>query len=374
MIKENREYVIGDYRFSSFNEYREAQEDLRKIEAINKELDVHDPEVAIRLYHRIREGKIRFSSPIGEDFYKHVADILADKSVNLLDTKAIVEGATAKTKKQRRLGFAIVALAVVLLVSFGWSQVGDIISTRQKEKLAAQKETEEQQGKDRIKIAEANAKALEAASTDADNPFAPKEAIDEGSLTILPEYESLHKENDNLVGWITIPDTVVDYPVLQTQDNEYYLNRDFNKKEDSNGSIFMDYRSDEVNTTTNTIIYGHNMNNGQMFGGLRKYLEEDYFKDHTTVKFNTIYEEREYEIVAACLSHVASQTDKNFRYYNFIAAENEAQWQAFVDNINALSVFSNDVDLKAGDEVLTLSTCNNYTEDGRLFLVAKRKK
>lgn len=373
MQKEKRTYVIGNHEFDSFNEYREAQEDLRKIDVINRELNVHDPEVAIRLYNMMRDGQITFYTPIGDEFFKHVADIVADKSVNLLDNKAIVEEAKRKSRRQRRLGFFVISFALVLIGLFAYSQVGDILTTRQQERMAAERKEAIEEGDARAAIASANAKALAASSIDRKDPFAERKTVDVSTLSILPEYESLYAKNSDLVGWISIEDTDIDYPVVQSDDNDFYLRRNFDKNTDNNGAIFMDYRSDAVNVTTNTILYGHNMNSGLMFGGLSKYLEEDYYNKHKTIKFNSIYVEKEYEVVAVCLSQVANQTDNNFRYYNFIQAENEAQWAAFVDNINALSIFTGHVDLEVGDEVLTLSTCNNYIEDGRLFLVAKRK-
>lgn len=108
-----------------------------------------------------------------------------------------------------------------------------------------------------------------------------------------------------------------------------------------------------------------------MFGGLKKYLNEDYFNKHRTIKFDTIYEHREYEVVAVCLAKVQSSSDDSFRYYNFIQANNENEWDAFVESVGGM-VVNGGMDVKAGDELLTLSTCNNYVEDGRLFLVAKR--
>ena len=88
-IKEK--FKIGEYSFDTFHEYRDAQEDVKKIEVINEELDIHDPEVAVRLYNSIRDGEIIFKSQIGEKFFDHVADIVADKSVGLLEDKAVVD-------------------------------------------------------------------------------------------------------------------------------------------------------------------------------------------------------------------------------------------------------------------------------------------
>ena len=90
------------------------------------------------------------------------------------------------------------------------------------------------------------------------------------------------------------------------------------------------------------------------------------------IQFNTIYEHRLYQVVSVGLSEVAYQDENSYRYYNFIQANNMEEWQEFVDNVNSLAIYQSDVTLEPSDEILTLSTCNSYTEDGRLFIVAKR--
>ena len=101
-------------------------------------------------------------------------------------------------------------------------------------------------------------------------------------------------------------------------------------------------------------------------------VDEDYYNTHKIVDFSTLYERRRYEIVAVCLAEVEYADDDNFRYYNFISAENQNDWDAFVNSVQRVSVYGSNIDLASGDKVLTLSTCNNYTEDGRLYLVAKQ--
>ena len=114
------------------------------------------------------------------------------------------------------------------------------------------------------------------------------------------------------------------------------------------------------------------MKSGMMFGGLKEYLDEDYYESHKTIHFSTLYEQRTYEIVAVCLSKVAYQDDDSYRYYNFIDAANATEFEAFYENAQSLSVYGTDIDLSADDQILTLSTCNSYVEDGRLFILAKR--
>ncbi|MDD6194520.1 MAG: class B sortase [Lachnospiraceae bacterium] len=354
MQKQKGRYTIGEYSFETFHEYREGQEDVRKIECINKELNIQDPEVAVRLYNDIRSGKITFKSPIGDQFFAHLADVVADKSVGLLEDKAVIEEAEGKVKYQKMLGMVFISLAIVSFAVFGIASLRDIITTRKMQQMSSQVQ---QNAQDNQKNEEQTG----------DNP----DKIDADTLTVLPEYESLLQQNPDMVGWIKIDGTDIDLPVVQ-RDNTYYLDHSFEGKENANGCIFVDDRCDIVNPTTNTIVYGHNMKSGMMFGGLKQYLQEGYLDAHKMIQFSTIYEHRQYEIVAVGLSKVQYQDDNSYRYYDFIDAQSDEDFKEFVDNINQLAVFGDAGVLTKSDKIITLSTCNSYTEDGRLFVVAKQ--
>jgi sortase B len=177
------------------------------------------------------------------------------------------------------------------------------------------------------------------------------------------------------VGWLSIEGTQINYPVLQSDEDEgqYYLTHSFAKKKDKNGSLFMDYRNDFLNRDTNLIIYGHNMKSGAMFGTLKQYLDSDYLAEHDTVQFDTIYERGTYQVIGAFLSEVSYQDEYTFRYYNFLNAENESEFEAFRVNVMQLDALNQGtLDAQYGDSLLTLSTCNSYTEEGRMFIIAKR--
>ena len=138
MQKQKERYTIGEYTFQSFHEYRDGQEDVRKIECINKELNIQDPEVAVRLYNDIRSGKITFKTPIGDQFFAHLADVVADKSVGLLEDKAVVEEAEGKVKYQKVIGLVFISLAVVSFAVFGIASLRDIITTRKMQQMTNQ--------------------------------------------------------------------------------------------------------------------------------------------------------------------------------------------------------------------------------------------
>ncbi|MBQ4373724.1 MAG: class B sortase [Lachnospiraceae bacterium] len=377
MQEKNQRFTIGEFTFDTFHEYRDAQEDLKKIDLINQELDIHDQEVALRLYNMLRDGQITFKSPIGEQFATHIADIVAAGSEDLLEDKAVAKEAAQKFQYQKVLGRLAAVLAVAFFGYFVYAEVAEVMHTRELERLARERQEAMQQAavtdetptiQEEPVEGDANTEPVEES-----NPFARDELVDPATLTVLPEYEEFLSQNPDLVGWLTIQGTKVDYPVVQkTEDNDYYLNHSFDGSEDSAGTIYVDYRSDIVNPTTNTMVYGHNMKNGTMFGSLKNYLQEDFFKEYRYIQFNTIYEHRLYQVVSVGLSEVAYQDENSYRYYNFIQANNMEEWQEFVDNVNSLAIYQSDVTLEPSDEILTLSTCNSYTEDGRLFIVAKR--
>ena len=393
-MSEKKRFIIGGFEFDSHYEYRAAQEDVKKIECINEELDIQDPEVALRLYNDIRDGIITFNSPIGAQYTEHVADIVAHKSAGLLDDREIIEEAATKAKSSRRLGLVFVALAVVLVGFYATIEIKDVLETRRIAKEIADRETttanqDTNNSQNNVKInneiddidsvedsneadqAENGVSSSQLADDLIVSPWDTNYSKDE--RTILPEMTDLYAQNADFVGILEVVGTDINYPVMQTpNDPEYYLRRDFYGNDSTAGTLFVDYRCDIVNPTTNTIIYGHNMRSGTMFGGLKRYLDQDYYQSHKTIIFKTLYEEQEYEIVGVCLSAVGYDDDDTYKYYNFIDAVTGSELQEFLDNIQSLSVYDETIDIKATDKILTLSTCNSYTEDGRMFVVAKR--
>ena len=395
-MSEKKRFIIGGFEFETYYEYRAAQEDVKKIECINEELDIQDPEVALRLYNDIRDGIITFNSPIGAQYTDHVADIVANKSAGLLDDREIIEEAATKAKSSRRLGLIFVATAVVLVGIYATVEIKDVLETRriakdiaQRQEEIASQDTNNSQNNVKINNESADIDSVEnsngdnqqeqtTASNDItedlivspwDTNYAPEDR------EILADLQDLYNENHEFVGILEVVDTDINYPVMQTpNDPEYYLRRDFYGNDSTAGTLFVDYRCDIVNPTTNTIIYGHNMRSGTMFGGLKRYLDYDYYQSHKTIIFKTLYEEQEYQVVGVGLSAVGYDDDDSYKYYDFINAVTGSELQEFLDNIQSLSVFDETIDISATDKILTLSTCNSYTEDGRMFVVAKRVK
>ena len=169
-----------------------------------------------------------------------------------------------------------------------------------------------------------------------------------------------------------IDDTIIDYPVMQTVNNEYYLNHNFNQEEDKNGCIFMDYQCDAVNGCDNIILYGHHMQSGKMFGTLNKYSNESYYEAHPRIKFDTIYNKGEYEVMYVFRSKVYSEEEVTFKYYQFINAGSAKEFDSYMNEMAALSLYDTGVTANYGDKLLTLSTCDYQENEGRFVVVAKR--
>lgn len=192
-------------------------------------------------------------------------------------------------------------------------------------------------------------------------------------LYVLSDFEPLLDKNQNIIGWITIEGTKVNYPVMQSVngDSNYYLDHNFDQQQDKNGSLFMDDRCSVIKPTANLIIYGHHMRSGAMFGDLDKYKSESYYREHPYLRFNSIYETGTWQIMAAFESQVYTDTDIGFRYYDFIDPDNEKDFMAGVNNMKALSMYDTGVDARWGDRLITLSTCDYEQDNGRFVVVAK---
>ena len=190
---------------------------------------------------------------------------------------------------------------------------------------------------------------------------------------ILKKYAKLYKLNNNMIGWIRINGTIIDYPVLWVEgDNDYYLEHDFYGEKSKYGQIILDYRCDFEEPSTNLIFHGHHMADGTMFGSLRRYQKESYYNKHKYIQFDTIYEEGTYEIFAVFLSKIYNRDDRVFKYYNFIDAASEEAFDSYVASVKALSLYETGITPVYGDELIALSTCEYSQDNGRLVVVARR--
>lgn len=176
---------------------------------------------------------------------------------------------------------------------------------------------------------------------------------------------SLYSINPDVVGWLKVNNTNVDYPVVQTKDNDYYLKHNLNKEYDNNGWIFMDYRNSLYNMDANTIIYGHNMYySSVMFGSLTKAYKKDWYSnpENLVISFNTIYESMNYQIFS--IYKIPKTKDYLKTYF-----ADDQEFNSFVQMIQDRSIHNFEVSVQPGDKILTLSTCTGENE--RLVVHAK---
>lgn len=192
----------------------------------------------------------------------------------------------------------------------------------------------------------------------------------EAAREILPQYQELYRENPDLWGWLTIPDTAVDYPVMHTpEEPEKYLYADFSGGYSFPGTPFLDAACTE--TSDNLLIYGHNLMDGTMFRPLLKYNSVTYFRSHPTLRLNTLYEEREYQVMAAFYDRVYYAREDVFKFYQFIDAADAGEFDEAVATIRKKSLYDTGVTAQYGDQLVMLVTCSSHTENGRFVLVAR---
>lgn len=193
--------------------------------------------------------------------------------------------------------------------------------------------------------------------------------------TIMKDYRKLYKKNKDLIGWVTVKGTQIDYPVMQTpKDSEYYLHRNFKKKEDVNGLPFLDAKCDVEDANSNLMVYGHHMKSGLMFAHLEDFEQANFYKKHKIIEFDTLYEKRKYEVVAVFRSKIYKEEQNVFKYYRYGGPLSEKQYTHYVENCTKLSVHKTGVTPAYGEQLLTLVTCAYHTEEGRFVVVARRKQ
>lgn len=201
------------------------------------------------------------------------------------------------------------------------------------------------------------------------------EVKSETGRSIQKGYRKLYKKNSDLIGWVTVKNTKIDYPVMQTKkDSEYYLHRNFEKKSDVNGLPFLDAKCDIDELKGNLMVYGHHMKSGLMFAHLEDFEKADFYKKHKTIEFDTLYEKRQYEVVAVFRSKVYKENEDVFKYYRYVGKLSKKQYETYVKNCKKLSIYKDGATPAYGEQLLTLVTCAYDTENGRFVVVARKKE
>lgn len=214
---------------------------------------------------------------------------------------------------------------------------------------------------------------------DPNNPLLNEDVLMEvtnpvtGDLTdVLREYSTIFLMNPDMVGWIKIPGSKVNYPVMQTpKDGSYYLKRDFYKQPARHGSIFAHKLADVSAPSDNVTLYGHNMADGSMFAGLHQYEEPQFYDEHPYIFFDSLTEHRIYKIIA--VFYTTDLPDTGFAYHDYIEGD-EDDFNRFIARCQELALYNTGDTATYGDKLLTLSTCDHDITDphGRFVVVAKK--
>ena len=200
-----------------------------------------------------------------------------------------------------------------------------------------------------------------------------EEPTDNGSdkPKVQKKYTVVCDNNDDYVGWITVPDTRIDYPVvLNTEDPEYYLHRNFYKQDSYAGTPFCYFHTDIERPSDNIMIYGHNMKSGTMFHDLHKFKEKSFYETHKTFNFNSIYEDGTYEIIAVLLTDANAGNYEKYTVLDF----SETTYTEFINYLKENSLYETEgiKNAKYGDKLVSLCTCAYHTDNGRIVLIGRK--
>lgn len=196
--------------------------------------------------------------------------------------------------------------------------------------------------------------------------FVQTESKSEDEFYFTVDLDGLREVNPDIVGWIRIPDTPIDYPILQGSDNSYYLKHTYDDQYSDFGSIFLDVRCAFLDS--NTVIYGHNTRNGSMFGSLKEYRNENYLKKHPYIYVLYGNVERKYRIIALL---DVDTTKKDPAYtLNCINEEKQKEWLETQLSKSLLPVIKTD-EITGKEKILTLSTCTSRFRAERLVIMAE---
>lgn len=205
------------------------------------------------------------------------------------------------------------------------------------------------------------------------NTIEPEQTIPTSRMEKVME---LNNKNNDIVGWIEIPNTTINYPVLKGKDNSFYLNHDYEKNFSALGSIFLDKDVDIEEPSTNMLMYGHRNKSNMMFEHVFKYRNEAFYKEHPDIRFTTLNSDSEYTIIGAMYTKSYEFNEdidgSAFKFYNFIQANNEEEFNNYINNIKSNSVYNIDETAEYGDKLITLCTCEYSQKNGRFIVVAKK--
>ena len=389
-IMAQTDYIVEGRHFRTKSDYTRALHDKEIIDRLRQETNLGSRQQLEKLKKELKSGKYKFFTQLEQDFLDEIDNCLenisnkkyrnnnknvnptasksdnsstektgnrnADKSVN----KKLDAYVKEELKRQERLRKLVIAISSFVAVGcLGYFSVYFYFNGRTDADYEALSRI-----RDKAAVSAATATPVPTAQFTLDGEQETKE--------VLEEFKDLLNINKRLIGWVKIDDTNIDFPVVQTVDNEYYLTHNLYQEYDKNGTIFMDKDCDVLKPSTNLILYGHHMQSGKMFGRLDRYEKESYWKEHQYIQFDTIYEKCTWQIMYVFRSKVYSHEEIVFKYYQFIDANGEQEFNSNMQEMAALSLYDTGVTAEYGDQLLTLSTCDYEEKNGRFVVVAKK--
>lgn len=401
-------------KFQNEHEYKNALKDATKIDKIKKQYNLKKYEDVDKLYSQMMSGSITFLTSLGDEFDDEIYDLRQKLSFEK-DVKSSKKAKTTKSsladkdrtnksnknkfadidddadydddkivsqkiensrlyksddpemeamirhemeKMERKRTFSVVFLALLAMTCIGYFIFYYYSLDRSEKRL---QEVAGLIGS--TAMSDQNSGTATATIVNPDNPDAPP---------VLEQYQTVYNSNKKLIGWLKIDDTNIDYPVMQCDDNEFYLSHNFDSVEDKAGALFLDCNCNVIKGNDNYIIYGHHLSSGKMFASLGDYESQSFYEKHKYIRFDTIYEEHLYQVMFAFRTKVYNEDDVVFKYYQFIDANSEEEFNSYMLEMSNNAFYETGVWAFYGDELLTLSTCDYHQENGRFVVVAKR--
>ena len=349
-------YTVEGRQFRTKSDYARALHDKKIMDRLRQETDLEDAAQLKRLKEDVLNGKHNFFTLLQQDFIEEIDGYLQKVSG---ERKQKLDGYVQQElkRRERRRKLMIVVCSLVAAGCLVYLGVYSYFNQRTENEYQALSDLKERP------VMENEAAASTVQYTPEEEKAAPE---------VLDEFKNLLNVNKKLIGWVKIDDTNIDYPVMQTTDNDYYLEHNLNQEYDKNGSIFLDKDCDIVEPSTNLILYGHHMRSGKMFGELDKYESQTYCEEHPYIQFDTLYEKGTWQVMYVFRSKVYSQEEIVFKYYQFIDVNSEQEFDSNMQEMAALSLYDTGVTAEYGDRLLTLSTCDYEETNGRFVIVAKK--
>ncbi len=267
----------------------------------------------------------------------------------------------------KKILFTITVILLVAVFGFSACMVGNYV-------LEGKQQAERNE-----ELANIMAQAQTKPSTEATLPPETTEAPTEGTTVpteptepvMLEGLKELYEMNPDVVGWLRIDETELNYPVLQTPgDPNYYLYRDFDGNNSKRGSVYAWSEADILEPSDNITLFGHNMADGSMFAALNAYINKDAWDYNPMIFFSNLYEEHTYKIIS--VFKTSANIGEGFSYHKFVDAQTEEEFNEFVQTCKDLAFYETGETAVYGDKLICLSTCEYTLDNGRLVVVAKR--